>query len=63
MLRLAARVLPNGGRFVGAPPNLREIVRASDGVTYWASHAKATAELRYAPRDLATGARDAFGRS
>ena len=33
----------------------------SDGVTYWASHAKATAELGYAPRDLAIGARDAFG--
>jgi len=31
------------------------------GVTYWASHAKATAELGFAPRDLATGARDAFG--
>ena len=63
MLRLTARVLPNGGRLVGANPNLREIVRASDGVTYWASHAKATAELGYAPRDLAAGARDAFGRS
>jgi nucleoside-diphosphate-sugar epimerase len=63
MLRLTARVLPNGGRLVGANPNLREIVRASDGVTYWASHAKATAELGYAPRDLAAGAHDAFGRS
>ena len=63
MVRLTARVLPNGGRLVGANPNLREIVRASDGVTYWASHAKATRELGYAPRDLASGARDAFGRS
>jgi nucleoside-diphosphate-sugar epimerase len=61
MLRLVARLIPNGGRLVGARQNLREIVRASDGVTYWASHAKATAELGYAPRDLATGARDAFG--
>ena len=61
LLRLVARLIPNGGRLVGARPNLREIVRASDGVTYWASHAKATAELGYAPRDLATGARDAFG--
>jgi dihydroflavonol-4-reductase len=61
MLRLAARVLPDGGRLVGANPNLSEIVRASDGVTYWASHAKATAELGYAPRDLAIGALDAFG--
>jgi nucleoside-diphosphate-sugar epimerase len=61
MLRLVARLIPNRGRLVGARPNLREIVSASDGVTYWASHAKATAELGYAPRDLATGSRDAFG--
>ncbi len=62
LLRLTARLAPGGGALVGARPNLREIVRASDGVTYWASHAKATAELGYAPRELAIGARDAFGR-
>jgi dihydroflavonol-4-reductase len=61
VVRLAARVIPSGGVLLGERPNLREIVSASDGVTYWASHAKATAELGYAPRDLATGARDAFG--
>jgi dihydroflavonol-4-reductase len=45
-----------GPRF-GQPPNLRELVRASHGVTYWATDAKARRELGYAPRDLETGLR------
>jgi hypothetical protein len=61
MVRMTARILPGGGALLGVRPNLREIVSASDGVTYWGNHAKATAELGYAPRDLASGARDAFG--
>jgi len=43
---------------LGFPPNLRELVRASDGVTYWASDAKARRELGYAPRRLAVGVPD-----
>ena len=43
------------GPLLGQPPNLSELVRASDGVTYWATHAKAEQELGYAPRDLETG--------
>jgi len=39
------------------PPNLRELISASDGVTYWAKDDKARAELGYAPRDLETGLR------
>jgi dihydroflavonol-4-reductase len=61
VLRMTARIIPGGGALLGVAPNLREIVSASDGVTYWGNHAKATAELGFAPRDLATGARDAFG--
>jgi dihydroflavonol-4-reductase len=38
-----------------------EAVRAADGVTYWASHAKATRELGFSPRPLSQGAVDAFG--
>jgi dihydroflavonol-4-reductase len=53
-------VTPLGG-LIGRPlagaPNLREMVRASDGVTYWATDAKARVELGYAPRDLAAGLR------
>jgi dihydroflavonol-4-reductase len=41
--------------------DVAEAVRAADGVTYWASHAKATAELGYAPRPLRQGVVDAFG--
>lgn len=40
--------------------NVRELVSASDGVTYWGTDAKARTELGYAPRDLAAGLRDTF---
>jgi nucleoside-diphosphate-sugar epimerase len=48
------------GRFTGTGPNLREVVRASKDVTYWASSAKAERELGYAPRGLRQGLRDLF---
>jgi dihydroflavonol-4-reductase len=44
-------------RAMRLPPNLRELIRAADGVTYWATDAKARRELGYAPRDLDTGLR------
>jgi nucleoside-diphosphate-sugar epimerase len=47
------------GRFVGQP-NLRELVSASAGVTYWASSDKAERELGFAPRSLEQGLRDMF---
>jgi len=47
---LIDRVAPNA-------PNLREMARASDGVTYWATDAKARVELDYAPQDLEAGLR------
>jgi dihydroflavonol-4-reductase len=59
-LRVGARVAPNLGRMFGLSPNLREIVDSSVGVTYWASSARAAAELGYATRDLASGFADAF---
>jgi dihydroflavonol-4-reductase len=62
LIRLGARIAPNGGRLAGLPPNLAEIARASLGVTYWASSAKAQADLGYRTRDLERGARDAYGR-
>ena len=42
---------------MGFPPNLRELIRSSDGVTYWATDEKARRELGYAPRDMETGLR------
>lgn len=38
-----------------------KIVRASAGVTYWASDAKARRELGYAPRDVSERLRAAIG--
>lgn len=48
------------GRRLGLPPNVQELISATDGVTYWASDAKARRELDYAPRDLATGMAETF---
>jgi nucleoside-diphosphate-sugar epimerase len=45
------------GSVVSRAPNLGEMVRASAGVTYWFSDARARVELGYAPRDLETGLR------
>ena len=57
LLRIGARLGPNLGGLFGLSPNLREILAAADGVTYWASSARAAAELGYRPRDLAVGLR------
>ena len=45
ILRLAARLRPD----------VAEVVRSADGVTFWATDAKARAELGYAPRSLREG--------
>jgi dihydroflavonol-4-reductase len=42
-------------------PSMREVVSSADGVTFWATDAKARSELGTTPRDLATGMRDTFG--
>jgi dihydroflavonol-4-reductase len=63
VLRMPTVVLrgmaPLGG-LIGQP-NLREVLSASAGVTYWASAEKAAAELEFAPRDIEQGFRDIFG--
>lgn len=41
-------------------PNVRELVDASAGVTYWFSAAKAVAELGFVARDLESGFRHTF---
>ena len=58
VIRAIAPLGPIVGPLVGVGPDLRETVRASDGVTYWASCAKARRELGYAPRALAEGLED-----
>jgi len=61
ILRFGATLFPNQGAWFGLSPNLQEIVSASIGVTYWASSARARAELGFAPRDIETGFADTFG--
>lgn len=46
------------GKIMGQPPNLRELIASADGVTFWAEHDKAMAELGYSPRPLEQGLRD-----
>jgi dihydroflavonol-4-reductase len=53
------RFLAPTGSLIGQP-NLREIISAADGVTYWASHDKATTELGFEPRPIEAGLRDTF---
>jgi nucleoside-diphosphate-sugar epimerase len=46
------------GKLMGQPPNLRELISSADGVTFWAKHDRAIAELGYSPRGLEQGLRD-----
>jgi dihydroflavonol-4-reductase len=57
MLKAIAPAGPLVGRLMGMGPNMRELISASDGVTYWAKDDKARTQLGYAPRDLETGLR------
>jgi nucleoside-diphosphate-sugar epimerase len=63
VIKLAAPAGPLVGKLMGFPPNFRELISASDGVTYWAKDDKARAELGYSPRDLDTGLRQTLASS
>jgi dihydroflavonol-4-reductase len=56
---LLSAFAPIGGAI--GQPNLREVISASSGVTYWATADRAAEELGWTPRDLQTGFRDVFG--
>jgi nucleoside-diphosphate-sugar epimerase len=49
---------PVVGKLMRQPPNLGELISSADGVTFWARHDKAIAELGYSPRGLEQGLRD-----
>ncbi len=49
---------PLVGRMMGQPPNLRELISAADGVTFWAGNEKAKRDLGFDPRGLEQGFRD-----
>jgi nucleoside-diphosphate-sugar epimerase len=58
LLKLSAPLGPLVAPRLGFPPNLHELISASDNVTYWARHDKAIRELGYAPRPLEQGLRE-----
>jgi nucleoside-diphosphate-sugar epimerase len=51
LLRLVGRLVPR----------MREVIASADGVTFWASDAKARAELGTTPRGLREGMSDTYG--
>jgi len=63
LLRFVAPINDRLGGLPGFPQNLGEAIRAGDGVTYWASHDKATRELGFNPRSLEQGIADTWGQA
>ena len=57
LMKALTPVGPLVGKVMGQPPNLRELISSANGVTFWASHEKASRELGYAPRGLEEGLR------
>ncbi len=60
VLRLMAPLSALSRGRLGIPADLGEVIAAGDGVTYWASHAKASGDLGFAPRALEDGLRATF---
>jgi dihydroflavonol-4-reductase len=57
LLKVIAPLGPLTYKLTGFPPNLREAIKAADGVTYWARDDKARRELGYDPRPFEEGIR------
>lgn len=57
LMKAMTPIGPLVGRLMGQPPNLRELISSADGVTFWASHEKASRELDYSPRGMEEGLR------
>ena len=55
LLRALTPAAPLVSRALGLPPNLRELISSSDGVTFWASSDKAMDELGWTHRSLREG--------
>jgi dihydroflavonol-4-reductase len=60
-MKLAIPIGPLVGKAMGFPGNLGELIRTSDGVTFWMTDQKARSELGFAPRDLDAGLRQTLG--
>ena len=55
LMKAMTPIGPLVGKLMGQPPNLRELISSADGVTFWATHDKASRELGYEPRGLEEG--------
>ena len=58
LVKASVPIAPLVTKAMGLPPNLKELISSSDGVTFYGAHDKAAAELGYAPRDLRTGLKE-----
>ncbi len=58
VLKAIAPLGPVVGPVAGFPPNMKELISSSDGVTFWAKHDKAIEKLGYSPRGLEAILRD-----
>jgi nucleoside-diphosphate-sugar epimerase len=63
VLRLLAMLPASVAVALGSPPNAREVITVSDGVTYFASAAKAERELGFRSRSVEEGFAQVFGRA
>jgi dihydroflavonol-4-reductase len=61
LMKMAIPIGPVVGKLMGFPPNLAELIRTSNGVTFWMNDEKARGELGYQARDLDTGLRQTLG--
>jgi nucleoside-diphosphate-sugar epimerase len=61
LMKLAIPIGALVGKLMGFPPNLRELIRTSDGVTFWMTDEKARRELGFQTRDLDTGLKQTLG--
>jgi len=58
VLKALRPIGPLVGKIMDQPPNLAELIRSTDGVTFWADSAKARRDLGWNPREAKAGLRD-----
>jgi len=63
LVKASAPAGPVLGKLMGFPPNFKELISASDGVTYWARDDKARERLGYRPRSMERGLRETLSAS
>jgi nucleoside-diphosphate-sugar epimerase len=57
LMKALTPIGPLVGKLMGQPPNLRELIKSADNVTFWATNEKAARDLGFAPRDIEEGIR------